>query len=393
MKSKNWLIGFFAILFIGIGSYMIANYYLDPVGYFSVEHNSKEVKDDDMVRPSKTKYVLAHKDEIEGVVLCGSKGGVLDPKILKEYTGLNYYNMYVNIGTFTDYLAYTRFCIEKTNVKEITLHLSSFDSVYFDRSKEATNLNIPKLAVGTRWELFQEKLGFLMPELKTVQNRIKELKENKKVWAVAALSDGMRIWNNYIPAFKEGGEKFEKYIEKNVLEDFNKEMKKLSTGKNSNYKASYEKNIEALRELKKLCDENDITLKVMIGAAFVSEKSGYEGDYYYDYLYQIVNVAGEVWDFSDYNEVNSNPYNFINRRHCSYAVGDLELATMYGYDSHEGFGILLTKDNILSYLEQRKADWKRISDEYLEKGEMELPGMDDPSYIPWNRLDDFYSRL
>ncbi|MCR5161110.1 MAG: hypothetical protein K6C06_05000, partial [Lachnospiraceae bacterium] len=135
-----------------------------------------------------------------------------------------------------------------------------------------------------------------------------------------------------------------------------------------------------------LCDDNGITLKLMIGASFLGERYTYECDEYYDYLRQIVEVAGEVWDFSDFCDVNLNPYNFANEKHFNRAVADCMVNIMYGAETKDGFGIILTPENILPYLQKRRADFKNLRAEYLMNGYVELKGMDDPSYIA---LEDY----
>ena len=55
---------------------------------------------------------------------------------------------------------------------------------------------------------------------------------------------------------------------------------------------------------------------------------------------------------------------------------------MYGKESRDDFGTLLTADNIYPYLEQRRADFKALQSEYFETGAIVYEGMDDPSYIP-----------
>ena len=97
-------------------------------------------------------------------------------------------------------------------------------------------------------------------------------------------------------------------------------------------------------------------------------------------------VAGEVWDFSSFCDVNLNPYNFANEKHFNRAVADCMVNIMYGAEAREDFGIVLTPENILPYLLQRRADFKKLRAEYLMNGYVQLKGMDDPSYIP---LEDY----
>ena len=62
----------------------------------------------------------------------------------------------------------------------------------------------------------------------------------------------------------------------------------------------------------------------------------------------------------------------------------------YGKDANgDGFGILLTKDNVHEYLDQRRDDYNRLKEEYETTGTLQLPGMDDPSFLPWTYPEEW----
>ena len=92
MKSKRWLLLFFVLFFAGIGGYMAINYHVDPLGYFIVDKGESYYNSGDYTRAIKSKYVKENKDQIDAVVLGGSKSGVLSTELLSEYTGKKYYN-------------------------------------------------------------------------------------------------------------------------------------------------------------------------------------------------------------------------------------------------------------------------------------------------------------
>ena len=169
------------------------------------------------------------------------------------------------------------------------------------------------------------------------------------------------------------------FVKNHVTNSFESRMKKFFRQEASRYTA-FDDNIAALKRIKALCDENQVTLKVVIGASFLTERCAYECYRYYDYLRQIVEIT-DVWDFSDYNDVNRNPYNFINYKHFDNAVADLMVNTMYGRETKEGFGIYLTKENIDEYLDQRILDYRALKEEFETTGTIELLGMEDDSYI------------
>jgi len=376
--SKAWIIGFFLIILIGCLSYMYVCFHANPLGYFTNELGIEWYSSDDYTRSIKAKYILAHKDEIEGVIIGGSKAGALDVDLLEEYTGHKYYNMYFNSGNFSDYLAYTRFLVEQTNVKEITVHLSSFEAKSFSRAYRGNNFELPAVVTSGKVGQALEFLKYLMTDYKTMmkarESRPKTIVKNRDL-----LSDGMRNRRRVTLKFMKDPDAYVTYL----LRDFDECMERLFSEYAAYTYDNYALNLNALREMKQICDEKGVALKLMIGASFLNDHFQYEWSGYYNYMADLVGIMGEVWDFSDYNDINMNPYNFYDRKHYSRTVSNLMIRTMYGADKREGFGILLTNDNIYEYLEKRKADYHALKEEYETTGTVQLQGMEDDSFLPW----------
>lgn len=380
MKSKSWVLVFLLILAVGIGGYMGINYYADPLGYFSNEKGLDHCFSDDYTRAIKAKYILAHKDEIEAIVMGGSKTGTLETDLFTQYSGLHYYNMYMNIGNFSDYLDFTKLFLEKTNIKELTLSLSSFETRGYDWSNKGTNYKKSAVVVGNKFEQIQEFLTNLMVDQATVREAFtKRMKKNPL--SGDPLDRGMRNRRTATLRYLKDPED---NLQKMVLKTYQKDLEELFAEEVEETQEEYRTlNLEALREIKRLCDEKGVTLKVFFGASFLGERNDYECHSYYAYMAEVVNIVGEVWDFSDYNDVNLNPYNFYDRKHYHRGVGELTIKTMYGVDSMEGFGQILTPENIYEYLEKREADFQKYKKEYEETGTVALYEQDGPGFVEW----------
>lgn len=373
MKSKHWLSIFFALFFVGIAGFMALNYHIDPTDYFSVTKNSEYYSPNNYARAIKSQYVKKHADEIEAVVVGGSKAGVLSPDLLTEYTGKKYYNYYFNSGNFSDYQKYITFLVENTGISEITLHISSFEVSDFTKEDSGGIFKLPAILSGSKWKELTELCSYLMTDINTTIHAMSDSSSDPRL---DSLKTGERNWVQAEALFAQDPDT---YIIKHVINTYDKCLTKFFNQKAASAPA-FDDNIDALRQIKALCDKNGITLKVVIGASFVGERDTYESYRYYEYLREIVSIT-DVWDFSNFNEVNMNPYNFINRKHYDKAVGTLMLDTMYGKRTHEGFGIYLTKDNIDDYLDQRVADYRRLEEEFRSTGTLALPGLDDKSFI------------
>ena len=375
MKSKRWICIFLSLFFAGIAAFMGLNYTLDPLDYFTVSKNKTSYDTNSYARAIKSEYLSRHPEEFDAVVIGGSKAGVLSTELLSEYTGKNYYNFYFNCGNFSDYEKYITFLIKNVGISEVTLHLSSFETQYYTKEGDGSYVfEVPAILTGNPWSRLTEICNYLMTDIKTTFQETKNKQEGS--YSTDDLATGERIWGKAIESMAKDPDAF---VKNHVTNSFESRMKKFFRQEASRYTA-FDDNIAALKRIKALCDENQVTLKVVIGASFLTERCAYECYRYYDYLRQIVEIT-DVWDFSDYNDVNRNPYNFINYKHFDNAVADLMVNTMYGRETKEGFGIYLTKENIDEYLDQRILDYRALKEEFETTGTIELLGMEDDSYI------------
>ena len=135
-----------------------------------------------------------------------------------------------------------------------------------------------------------------------------------------------------------------------------------------------------MRKIVELCEEHDIELLVINTATPITSRQSYEGEAYWNFLAQVATVT-DYWDFTSYNDINKNPYNFYDDAHAFYEVIDLVVDTINGTNSYEGFGKLVTKDNVYEYLQERRADFYELKKEYEETGTITLNGYDHHSNL------------
>ena len=375
MKTTNqWTAVFFIILAVGIGVFMTTNFFVDPTGYFAVERGAEEVDANGYTRAAKSKYVKKHADEYNAVVLGGSKSGVLSTELLSEYTGKNYYNFYFAYGCFADFLTYTQYLIDTAGIEEITLHLSSIEVQKYNREDTNEIYEVPAVVNGSFLDKALENLNYLCRNITSSIDYLREGQDELEK-GMDSLVTGER---NYSYPYSLMDEDWNAYVDEYVLPRYQQNLRPLFEREPS--VPAIEKNIEAMRQIKAICDENGVTLKVVIGPTFLAEIYKFEGEAYYDYLRELVQIT-DIWDFSGFIPENLNPYNFVNEGHYNNTVADLMVNIMYGKAQREGFGIVLTKENIEEYLAERKADYERLKAEYEETGTVALYGLEDESYI------------
>ena len=376
-KGKYWVLLFLAIVLAGVLSYMLICYRANPEGYFTNIKSLPYYYRDDYARAIKAQYMLSHKDEIDGIILGGSKSGAVDTDLMKECTGLSYYNMYLQLGNFKDYLAFTRFAAEKVKVKEILLVLSCYEVLSYDRTYRGNNYHTPALLEGSLMDRVREFLSWMIVDPNTLKSSFKRQKQNPAY--ADALIDGRRTRMRNILSYHADPDAYAKRI----LSGYERRLERLFTGKISDHTKVMKQNLEALEEMIEICRNNDVTLKVVIGPATMTERCRYENDAYYDYMVSLVRTCGEVWDFSDYNAINMNLYNYADHLHYDLEVADLMVNTIYGRDRFEGFGQVLTNENVSAAIQERKEAFGRLKKEFEQTGTVALLGREDESYLPW----------
>lgn len=376
-KSKRWIAGFLLIVLLAVACYMAVCYRMNAGGYFTNIQGQPYYFKDDFSRAIKTKYILEHKDEIEGIILGGSKCGAVDTDLMTEYTGLHYYNMYLNLGNFKDYLSFTKFLAEEVQVKEITLILSNYEVLCYDRTTGGNNYRTPALFSKNLFNRAAEFFSWMIVDPETLQESIDRSKKSPAF--SDSLADGRRTRYWEILSYKQDPV----WFTQRMLDRYEERLGLLFTGEVEDYTDNMKQNLAALREIKEICEVNDINLRVVIGPSVMTERYRYETEDFYSYCKDIVNTIGEVWDFSDYNDVNMNLNNYVDHLHYSLEVADLMVNTIFGKDCYEGFGQLLTSSNVDEYLDHKRADFAQLKQEYEETGTVQLGGKDDPGYLPW----------
>ncbi len=135
------------------------------------------------------------------------------------------------------------------------------------------------------------------------------------------------------------------------------------------YKIS-ETYLEEFKNIVKICQENNIELKIFISPAHATYWEALRvvnlWSLWENWKRQIVGVT-PVWDFSGYNSITTEPLdenmqNYLDNSHYMKEIGDLILNRVFE-DREEtvpdDFGVLISADNIESHIKQIQRDRDR----------------------------------
>ena len=369
ISGRSWVVS----TLIGVGLVLLflgcMNFFIDPFAYFRFSDGKfSEFQDgeDSYLRYIKAKQIQYDGDKYDAFIIGGSKAGAINPEVAGELDGHTYYNSWILSGNTHEYLLYTQFILEHTDATKILLHLSGPEIRKADRSTLGDLYKTP--AVITDGDEVAEFVEYLGKNVSFAWEDMTEMISGDYSISNPGFENGMRNVNYRYAKLKKDPEG---YISTAVLHDYDTNLKKLFTVTPKN--KAINESLDDLKQIKKLCDDNGIELQVVIGASFINELYEYEAKTYWSYLLQVIDIFGEVWDFSGFNDVCLNPYNFYNESHYNYEVGDLMLRTMAkGEQIVDGFGILVNPDNRFDWLKARRASYLEFKAEYLETGTVDI---------------------
>lgn len=375
MTMKKWCISFVCLIAASLLTIMGINYFVDPLGYFrSQGGDCYELDEDDYLREQKAQHIKHFSDKYDAYLIGGSKAGALRTEKLKELDGYNYYNCWVMSGNFQDYEAYTKYIVEHAAPKKILLQISTSEIKQFDRESRGAIYETPAMLAGT--SKVSEYVSFLFKNLKL---SFEELTDDSVRYP--CLETGERNLTKYYDYFEKnkGTDEYYNFLMKKKVDQFYEYLESETPDKS----AVTSECIASLKRMKTLCDTHGVEFQVFFGSLFAGQMIGYEGDSLYDFMRQVVQVAGDTWCFNTFNDVAMNVYNYYDISHYYYEIGDMMIDTMAGKPSkYYNFGILLNKDNVEQEITKRRTylgEWKQY---YKEHGALPFQGMEDGSLVP-----------
>lgn len=374
MNAKKWTLGFVFLIILCLLFIAGANFFIDPYGYFSARKGENySMDEEDYLREQKAEHIKYHADDYDAYLVGGSKAGALHSDKLSEIDGYRYYNCWLLSGNFEDYYNYSKYIIETAHPKKILLHISTSEIAQFDREAKGDIYEVPAVMSGE--SKIAEVVKFLFKNLSVSFDTITNTDP-----AYPVLPTGERNLTKYYDYYNAHHDttQYYDYLMKAQVDPY---LPRLINGTKD--KADLvNSNLEYLKEIKRLCDKNNVELQVFLSTLFIGEMVGYEGNSFYNWLSQMVEITGGMWCFNNYNDLVFNPFNYYNARHYYFEMGDLMIERMAGTtDQYPDFGVYLTKDNIADEIALRKKKTDEIREYYKETGTIPLSDFDDPNNI------------
>ncbi|MCR5746680.1 MAG: hypothetical protein K6G03_03140 [Lachnospiraceae bacterium] len=274
----------------------------------------------------KMNNVIKHPDKYDSFLFGSSRVGFIN--VDKMDDGV-YYDMMYSEGTPAEHLDNLKVMIKRGIIpKNVTIGLDDI-SYFVDPALHTGQLyRLPFPWDGT----ISDKAGFFLRyfDLITLSESLdvmKDKKDNDPDYPGRLLESGTE--NLFIPT------------------DFNYENAKAWW---SDYYYPREQSLEEIRQIKELCDENGINLRIFTNPTHAMTYAKGMDNGYLVFLEELAEVT-PYWNFSGFNDVTLNYSNYYETSHYSPAVGDMIIDVIYNGKTDErllseGFGMYVTSDNV-----------------------------------------------
>lgn len=336
MRYKKWIKIFLLLCLLStLGSKVGINYLVDPFNIFNTNILKKEFQPNE--RFVKINYLEKHKNEFNGYMFGSSRIGTTSPIDIEKYISKSkFYNLTISSGNLYDHQKHLEYFIKNKYPIE-TLYLQiDIENMYFfgNTNNDYLRKFHPYILNDSLIEYYKSYLTNDFPinireKIKININDSESVVFNFKIGSWDQPSKNNEIANNC-----------EEYI-KNIPTFNIKQKRTVTYIKRNEHK-------EALLNIKRLTDSNNIKLIVFTTPHNKNMMDRFVIKDYLEYLYDIANIV-DYYDFSGYNTITKEDCNYYEYSHYLSKIGKLIAARIFDDKSiivPNDFGILVTKENI-----------------------------------------------
>lgn len=340
MSSKKFLkivLSIFVIVnFFSMANISITNYLADPLWLFSNQNKFNEKQDGFDERQQRTNYIYFKSEgKFDGILLGSSRATFVNQN---DFVNMNIFNYSSNSMHAFEYKEYIDFA-KKVKGEDLKYIIIGSD-FYNTAIPKDVKFNKPNFYINnTTSSFYKYKMLFSYDLYLRSQEQIKKSTNNKSMYYDR---------NNV------------KYQHK-VSEEERKKRYDITLKKHVQYFSypNYELNNDYANILKIIKKENPNTKFIIYTSAVTADllasiiKNANRWEDYKKWLYELIEVFGEVHHFMDINSITKNLENYPDDDHAYPFVLKLlanKISNFENKEIPEDFGIVLTKDNIEKYL-------------------------------------------
>ena len=356
MYYKKFTLYFVFFVTIILSIIVAINYFFD---FYAVFNQNREVYYGNINdRYAKVSYILKNSKNYDTFIWGSSRTQKMEPLILN----FNSYNMAATSGGPEDCLRELKiFLGNGIKVNTIFLGVDNFSYKYNHLKEIETFYTIPYSENFIENIKYLTKVALKKPDKDRMRIYINGIEKNDKSVINYLGTTGKLA----VPEFVENN--IDKALYKYV---YDKKFDEPLYTDDKNAHINY--TISVIKEIKKLCDDNNIKLVVFFNPVHITSYLKDDIHLSNRFKKELVKIT-DFYDFNYINFVTINNYFWYETSHPRYFVCDWELKVITNqFDKNipKDFGRLITKDNVDYYCEKylkERMEFKKPSKQYIPK--------------------------
>lgn len=349
MSTKKFFTMFFSILIIIFGAILLLNVLVDPFGLFADKiYKWDSYNFTQNPRTSKINYIDRNKDRFDSYIVGSSGCGSISVSAINEYTNNSYYNSFYYGSDLMDSYNTIKYLSETTQVKNIFLGINYNTAMFFDVGDDEINQRMHGKASDNN--LFNFYKSYLFANPRYSLQKIEDAREDsffQKSFDVFIPETG--VYDKSIRDVENIGN-YDDYVNKEsyrIFKSYPKYSKKLT---------ELESFSEYMKEIKSICDKNNIRLQTVVFPIYWEDFDNYDVDEL-ESFYRSLSEITDFWDFSK-STISTDARYFYDSTHFRNSVGSMILAKINDDENiyiPEDFGHYVNSENIDNFISQFKS--------------------------------------
>lgn len=352
---SRWIKRFTITAIVIISSLVLFNFVVDPNGVFDIvsiqgfnKYKTNSISD------RITKFYYARRFKPDSLIIGTSRAAFISPFDMEKYTKDRVYNLAIYASNPYEHYLHLRYMTEFFTIKHIILGLD-FTS-FISEVREETHFKEKRLERAVYLKDYFDSL-FTIAAIKSSYYTVKDNIVKKDI--MQNDENGFKFWKK--PEGEKDKARFVKRS-KRVLKHFAKNVYPSANER----RETIRKNLNYLGMIVALAREKNIKYKLYVspiyGELFDLIYAVHIGDLYEDWKRGLAELS-DFYDFTGHNEITDNNMWWGDPSHIITDGGKLIIARIYhdtGVPIPDGFGVLVTKQNIENHIKSLRHSVKEI---------------------------------
>lgn len=339
MSSKKWVITFIIFSLIAFGGIAGFNVIVDPFGVFG-DHffNWYSYNMTQNPRVAKVSYIDKVHENYDSYIIGCSSTSSYPVELLNKYTGDKFYNMIMYGADIYDSTETAKYLIENYKVKNMFLAVYLSNAVKYNYEYDEVMDNLHGKIDGSSLINFYSKYLFLHPNY-----GIEKLKAKMEDSYLQNKND---VFNISTGAYDKSKRDIEPI---GSLDEYYETYPVFTNYPYMKYDdlAEIENCLNAIAELKSICDERKINFKIILTPLYIDYAKYYDQEDIDLFKTRLANIT-DFWDFT-LSSVSTEPRFFYDEAHFRNLIGEMAVARIFGDESvyiPSDFGRYITQENV-----------------------------------------------